>query len=417
MTKKVRIYSTNRPNDYGFREDHATWVPRAENIDYQVVESIGQEILDDNKFSTFERNIISNKLENNPTYISNNKIFHLTPSSYASKIDSVPMLKNLLPQRKDQLRSKRFEVFTKKERHDALRTITRSVPKNYFLNFDQIINLVLDELITNACFAQSSPIPPVRVKYTETEDKVWIQVKDHGGSLTPEKIFKYLGRGLDNLFCEQKKRGSGLGLIFIYYHTTDLIIDIKENKYTKFYVSFKKEKRDKIYYQTPKAFHLFYKKEITMTDREFDVSIDYSPEITTFKFSGSINEDFTFNNLIGERSNKYIFDLESVNLLNSCGIREWIKFINELPEDCEIEYHHCPTVVVLQMNMVKGFLTANAKVISFYAPYYDEEADEEIKVLLKTEQVNDGKAPEVKNDEGNDLEFDGIEATYFKFLK
>ena len=69
------------------------------------------------------------------------------------------------------------------------------------------------------------------------------------------------------------------------------------------------------------------------------------------------------------------------------------------------------------MNMVKGFLSENAKVISFYAPYYDEEADEEVKVLLKTDQIIDGKAPLMKNDNGDELEFDGIEATYFKFLK
>ena len=40
-----------------------------------------------------------------------------------------------------------------------------------------------------------------------------------------------------------------------------------------------------------------------------------------------------------------------------------------------------------------------------------------MKVLLKTDQIIDGKAPLMKNDNGDELEFDGIEATYFKFLK
>jgi len=417
MTKKVRVYSNNQPSSYGFNENEVSWETRPENIDYQIIESLDQKPLEDKQFSSFSKNIISSFNENNPTYISKHQIYHLIPKEKSHSLSSTPTLKDLLPERKDQKQKRRFEVFSKEERQETLKEITSSVPENHFLNFDQIINLVADELITNACLAQKSPIPPVRVKYTETEDKIWLQVKDHRGNLTPQKIFEYLGRGLENLFCEQKERGAGLGLIFIYYHTTQLIIDIKENIYTKVYVSFKKEKRDKIYYQTPKEFHLFYQKEIPMADREFDVSIDSTPELTTFKFSGSINEDFTYKNLIGDASAKYIFDLEGVTLLNSCGIREWIKFINELPENSQLEYHNCPTVVVLQMNMVKGFLTANAKVASFYAPYYDEEADEEVKILLTTDQVVDGKAPQIKNDDGEELEFDGIEATYFKFLK
>ena len=35
-----------------------------------------------------------------------------------------------------------------------------------------------------------------------------------------------------------------------------------------------------------------------MADREFDVSIDSTPELTTFKFSGSINEDFYLQKFI-----------------------------------------------------------------------------------------------------------------------
>ena len=153
-----------------------------------------------------------------------------------------------------------------------------------------------------------------------------------------------------------------------------------------------------------------------MGEREFSVETTENNGCVTFSFKGAINEDFTFDNLLGHESEKYKFNLEEVSLLNSCGIREWIKFINQLPSASTLEYHNCPTVMVLQMNMVKGFLTDNAKVISFYAPYYDESKDEEIKVLLTADQVQNNQAPEIKNDDGEELEFDGIEATYFKFL-
>ena len=136
----------------------------------------------------------------------------------------------------------------------------------------------------------------------------------------------------------------------------------------------------------------------------------------TFSFIGSINEDFTFEDLISEQSEIYIFDLEKVTLLNSCGIREWIRFLDKLGPQVKLIYRNCPPVVILQMNMVKGFLTENASVESFYAPYYDEDNDEELKVLLKTDEISENKAPEKLSKSGKPLEFDGVEATYFRFL-
>jgi len=135
------------------------------------------------------------------------------------------------------------------------------------------------------------------------------------------------------------------------------------------------------------------------------------------KFSGAINEDFIYDELVQNKFSKYIFDLNKVSLLNSCGIREWVKFLKELGDNVSLTYRNCPQMVVLQMNMVKGFLTENATVESFYAPYFNEDDDEEVKILLNTSEIIDGKAPEKKSDSGSVLEFDGVEETYFRFLK
>ncbi|TNE95139.1 MAG: hypothetical protein EP326_15775 [Deltaproteobacteria bacterium] len=134
------------------------------------------------------------------------------------------------------------------------------------------------------------------------------------------------------------------------------------------------------------------------------------------KVSGQIDEDATFEKILNIKQEVYIFDLEGVSLINSCGVREWINFLEKLPEDADITYKNVPQIVVEQINMVQGFVRPGARITSFYAPYYNEEKDEVVKVLLQSDEVANGKAPS-KSEDGTDLEFDAIEAQYFNFLK
>lgn len=134
-------------------------------------------------------------------------------------------------------------------------------------------------------------------------------------------------------------------------------------------------------------------------------------------FKGQIDEDADFGPLAGESAPKLIFNLEGVELINSCGIRDWIEFQKTLSPGSKIVYRRCPQPIVEQLNIVKGFIRSNSEVESFYAPYYNEKKDEEVKILLSPGQIVDGKAPAQKDSEGNELEFDEIEAQYFAFLK
>lgn len=74
------------------------------------------------------------------------------------------------------------------------------------------------------------------------------------------------------------------------------------------------------------------------------------------KFSGQIDEDATFEKIHNIKQEVYIFDLEGVSLINSCGVREWINFLEKLPEDADITYKNVPQIVVEQINMVQGFV-------------------------------------------------------------
>jgi hypothetical protein len=69
------------------------------------------------------------------------------------------------------------------------------------------------------------------------------------------------------------------------------------------------------------------------------------------------------------------------------------------------------------MNIVAGFIHPHGEIESFFAPYYSETSDQEVKLLITPSEVLDGKAPSKKNDAGEELEFDDIEAQYFNFLK
>ncbi|MEK6624565.1 MAG: hypothetical protein AABY86_06340 [Bdellovibrionota bacterium] len=134
------------------------------------------------------------------------------------------------------------------------------------------------------------------------------------------------------------------------------------------------------------------------------------------KISGPIDEDFVYDEILKSPANKYILDLEDVTVLNSCGIREWIKFLSALGTACQVVYRNCPQMVIYQMGMVKGILCSNATIETFFAPYFDEEADKEVKILLTLDEVKHGKAPSKKGEHGQELEFDALEESYFRFL-
>ncbi len=141
----------------------------------------------------------------------------------------------------------------------------------------------------------------------------------------------------------------------------------------------------------------------------------------SFKFAGHIDEDATFSVLDLNGATSLTLDLEGILAINSCGIREWIKWIKTAPAGCKITYQKCPKVIVDQINMVSGFLPEGAEVESFMVPYYSDATDTEKMVLFnKGKEFKDGEVfpPEDIKDEGGELmEMDVIEAKYFKFIK
>ena len=144
--------------------------------------------------------------------------------------------------------------------------------------------------------------------------------------------------------------------------------------------------------------------------------------VLTLIFEGQIDEDASFEGY-PLTTKEVVLELEKVAAINSCGIREWVKWIKSSTPGSKVVLRNCPKVIVDQINMVAGFLPENGIVDSFYVPYYCESSGNEKMVLFRRGAEftpgGDLKPPSgIKDEEtGEAMEMDVIEAKYFKFLK
>lgn len=152
---------------------------------------------------------------------------------------------------------------------------------------------------------------------------------------------------------------------------------------------------------------------------KFDLKIDKNADAAKITITGIIDEDVDFNEFSLNGINQMEFDLNSVKSINSCGIREWIKWLGTNSK-AKMTYINCPKIIVDQINMVDGFLPQNGKVLSFYVPYYNDDSGTEKNVLFRhgTEFTDSAVTPpeKVVDETGNAMEMDVIESKYFKFL-
>ena len=153
---------------------------------------------------------------------------------------------------------------------------------------------------------------------------------------------------------------------------------------------------------------------------KFDVKMNKAGEKLNVVLAGSIDEDADFTQLTLSGASQIEIEMAGLKSINSCGIREWIKWMSTAPA-ASITFNQCPKVIVDQINMVDGFLPGNAKVQSFFVPYYNDDSGSEKNVLFRlgTEFTETSVAPppQVVDEEGNAMEMDVIESKYFKFIK
>jgi hypothetical protein len=139
------------------------------------------------------------------------------------------------------------------------------------------------------------------------------------------------------------------------------------------------------------------------------------------KVSGPVDEDANFQPIDASTFKAVVLDLDGVTAINSVGIREWIKWIKGLQPGLQLSVRRCPKIIVDQINMVAGFLPPATVVESFFVPYFSESTGTEKMVLFESGKEFKGgdlhPPAEVKDDSGELMEMDVIEAKYFKFLQ
>ena len=141
---------------------------------------------------------------------------------------------------------------------------------------------------------------------------------------------------------------------------------------------------------------------------------------TYLKLRGVLDEDNLLANLLSQIQGRLLLiDMAEMDRINSCGVRDWVNWLNQIQAlGLQVILLRCSPAVVAQANMVTNF-AAEAFIHSFYAPYVHPDTGEEQSVLLFTEdlrQVRPIRAPKIYNDNGEELEFDEFEESYFAFV-
>jgi hypothetical protein len=144
------------------------------------------------------------------------------------------------------------------------------------------------------------------------------------------------------------------------------------------------------------------------------------PGFTTVEFTGEIDENADFSELRRQLRGSVVFRLSDVRRINSCGVREWVNFVRDLPNVSELVFSHCSPAIVTQLNMIYNF-RGSASVRSFYAPYVCESCNTEEERLLDVDthfaNGNVADPPEFRCDRCKQpLQFDDLPERYLSFL-
>ena len=154
---------------------------------------------------------------------------------------------------------------------------------------------------------------------------------------------------------------------------------------------------------------------------QFKVTEQRMADQVNYEFYGHIDEDTDFGKLPLNGIKKVTIDLAGVNAINSCGIREWIKWIRTAETGSSFTFKKAQKAIIDQINMIDGFIPKGSNIESFYVPYFCEECDTASAILFtRGKEFNAGR-PQVKesipcSNCGKNAEIDVIEAQYFRFL-
>src|SRR5262245_33588879 len=87
-------------------------------------------------------------------------------------------------------------------------------------------------------------------------------------------------------------------------------------------------------------------------------------EVSRLTLRGIIDENADFSSAFAKLAPTVILDLAGIDLINSCGVREWVHAVQNFPKDAKVIYEKCAPRIVEQVNYVANFL-GGGKIASF----------------------------------------------------
>jgi ABC-type transporter Mla MlaB component len=134
--------------------------------------------------------------------------------------------------------------------------------------------------------------------------------------------------------------------------------------------------------------------------------------------SGAIDEDARLDRLAAQLvgAAQVRLDLSQVRRINSCGVREWVRFMRSIPVTTKIVLAECSPTIVAQVNMISNFI-GHAKIESVKAPFtclgcgYEE--DLSVSAKSPPPHFPERICPRCSKPL---LIFDDVETSYFAFM-
>ena len=154
--------------------------------------------------------------------------------------------------------------------------------------------------------------------------------------------------------------------------------------------------------------------------QKFQASVHHRDEVSYVKLAGVIDEDNELTSLTDKiPSGTAVIDLGEIERINSCGVRDWVNWLNKLENNgTRSVLVECSPAIVAQINLVNNF-TGSGVVKSFYVPYFCPECDEEKVLLVEAADMGPPphEPPTCRCDECDlVMDFDDMPDSYFAFL-
>lgn len=151
------------------------------------------------------------------------------------------------------------------------------------------------------------------------------------------------------------------------------------------------------------------------------INIDEKALVTYVELSGIIDEDSAIARTVESIDTpKMVINAHGVSRINSCGVRDWVKWMETLDQkETQVVIVECAVCFMTHINTLVNFL-GSGSLESFYAPYHCPNCDEVRNILLNVDDLPDStpvEAPQLRCDTCDHLlEFNDVEDYFFSFL-